>query len=764
MARRIELLAPAGDFASLKAAIASGADAVYLGGNAFSARAFAKNFDRDELQEAVRYAHLRNVKVHVTCNILYRDDELPELLDYIDFLYKIQVDAILIQDIGLLKLVRKMYPDLEVHVSTQMTCTSLAAVRYFEDLGVSRVVLAREESIENITHIAKNTPLEIEVFAHGAICVAYSGQCLMSSMIGKRSGNRGACAQPCRLPYQLKEDGKILNEKPQYMISPRDLCTIDHIDELIESGITSLKIEGRMKKPEYVAAVVSSYRKAIDHYYDHHQPAADEQDMTDMKQMFNRHYTSGYAFHDHKIVDGDFPGNRGMPAGEVIGYQSGKKRVRVRLTHTLKQGDSVLFTAIDQGRPINKMYINDRLVNHADPGDIAEIEFNEPVKNGEVRKTVSADLIHHLDQKISSHHNYRTIDFEVYAYLGAPLTLIAHSDHHDAEVTLGDAIAEASHSETSPERITQQLAKLGSSIYQMGDVQIYASEHINIPISLLNQARRNVISQLDKSFAEEIIHHDKRKEVHCESVTSHHPARYIAVVRTLRQLDEALDQMPDVYFYNDEGYEEACRIYEKHHQDVRIYLPRITMDDELKALEKKYHDVHHFIVNDYGAYRLFQSEDVIIGTGLNVFNHLSAASFKESVIASYECDEKAIQTMIPYNQEIILPIYGRMENMISEHCVISQYYYQKKVPHCNKCKGHSYELVDRRHVSFPVFTDDSCRNHILNSVPLYLKNHRQLNCSYMMMFTDEKNISDLLSELLNGHISDLNRKVTEGYF
>ena len=184
MKKRIELLAPAGDFDSLKAAIASGANAVYLGGNAFSARAFAKNFDRQELKEAVAYAHLRHVKIHVTCNILYKEEELADVLDYIGYLYEIQVDAVLIQDIGLMKLVHQMYPDFEIHVSTQMTVTSLEAVKYFEDLGVTRVVLARECSLEEIKKIVKNTKCEVEVFAHGALCVAYSGQCLMSSMIG----------------------------------------------------------------------------------------------------------------------------------------------------------------------------------------------------------------------------------------------------------------------------------------------------------------------------------------------------------------------------------------------------------------------------------------------------------------------------------------------------------------------------------------------------------------------------------------------------
>ena len=263
---RIELLAPAGDFESLQGAIANGANAIYLGTTAFSARAFAKNFSLEELNQAVQYAHLRNVRIFVTVNTLYQDDEMKDVLSLIDSLYDLQIDALLIQDIGLLKLVHERYPDMELHTSTQMSIMSLEALRYFEDLGVKRVVLARENTIDEIKYICSHTDLEIEVFAHGALCVGYSGQCLMSSMIGRRSGNRGACAQPCRLPYSLEEDGKIINTS--YLMSTMDLCTSDHINEYIEAGVASLKIEGRMKRPEYVAAVTQVYSKAIKHYYD----------------------------------------------------------------------------------------------------------------------------------------------------------------------------------------------------------------------------------------------------------------------------------------------------------------------------------------------------------------------------------------------------------------------------------------------------------------------------------------------------------------
>ncbi|UTY38761.1 U32 family peptidase [Allocoprobacillus halotolerans] len=265
--KKIELLAPAGDQESLIAAVQNGADAIYLGGTLFSARAYAKNFDDAQLQWAVSYAHLYGVKIYVTMNTLYKDSEMDALISYLKKLYDYQVDALIIQDIGLFDLVRSLFPDFEIHMSTQASIMNSYGVHYFEKCGASRVVLARENTIEEIQRICRQTDIEIEVFVHGAMCVCYSGQCLMSSMIGKRSGNRGQCAQPCRLQYQLLKDGKTLPERYPFLLSPKDMMTIEHIDSLIEACVSSLKIEGRMKRPEYVASVTRAYRQAIDAYY-----------------------------------------------------------------------------------------------------------------------------------------------------------------------------------------------------------------------------------------------------------------------------------------------------------------------------------------------------------------------------------------------------------------------------------------------------------------------------------------------------------------
>lgn len=259
----IELLAPAGSMEALKAAVESGADAIYLSGKMFGARAYANNFDEQGLKEAIEFAHLRNVKIHVTVNTLVDNSEIPALADYFRFLYEIGADAVLVQDLGAARLAQLVAPDLPLHASTQMTVNNLAGVLALQELGFSRVVLSREVTLKDIIHICRNSDVEIEVFAHGALCVCYSGQCLMSSMIGGRSGNRGRCAQPCRLPYTLvdKNNNNVLKDAGQYLLSPRDMNTLELIPEFIEAGVVSLKLEGRMKKPEYVAVVVDAYRQ-----------------------------------------------------------------------------------------------------------------------------------------------------------------------------------------------------------------------------------------------------------------------------------------------------------------------------------------------------------------------------------------------------------------------------------------------------------------------------------------------------------------------
>ena len=746
--KRIELLAPSGDFESLQGAIANGANAIYLGTTAFSARAFAKNFTLEELDKAIRYAHLRNVRIFVTVNTLYQDDEMNQVIALIDRLYQLQVDALLIQDIGLLKLVHERYPDMEIHISTQMSVLSLESLRYFEELGVSRVVLARENTIEEIKYICANTSLEIEVFAHGALCVGYSGQCLMSSMIGKRSGNRGACAQPCRLPYSLEEDGRIIDTS--YLMSTMDLCTSEHISDYIKAGVASLKIEGRMKRPEYVAAVTQVYAKAIAHYYDE-TPNYTQEDFNDMKQMFNRHYTSGYPFHDTHIVNNQFSGNQGVFLGYVKGYDYRAKRVSIALKNSLSQGDSIVFTEIDKGRPVNKIFYHNQLIHKADAGQTIQIEFDDVVKSGTVNKTVSLETIERLQKTYSKEKKYRYVNMDFRAYLGSPCTLTVECDHHKVTIVSEQIIEKAIKKATTNDRVHQQLMKLGNTIYDFGEINVFIDGHLFIPITLINDMRREALSQLDKYFSEKKLHTTPIQQLQIVPKVNQACSDYYVTVSRIEQLEEALKHFDHVFYYYNNDLGKALDCFHQFHKEPGLCLPRIMHDQDIDEMLQNplVQSFQSFIVNDYGSYRQLKGKKIIVGQGFNIYNHFSAAAFKEPVIASCECTRKQIRQMKNYNQNLILPIYGKIENMISEHCMISQSYFNKKVPHCQMCQKHHYALIDRKGISFDIFTDNHCRNHVLHNEPIYVENHSSLNVSYFIMLTteDKKETKDVLEDI-----------------
>ena len=375
-----ELLSPAGSMESLKAGIQNGADAIYLGGSSFGARAAATNFDNDELIEAVKYAKLRDVNIFVTVNTSIKETEIEDLISYTDFLYKIGVDAIILSDIGIAEVLRKRYPNMELHASTQISAHSLNDVLELKQVGFDRVVIARELGIEEIKEICDNVDIDIEVFIHGAICVSYSGQCLMSSMLGDRSGNRGRCAQPCRQSYKLinKTTGKIINVNGNYLLSPKDLCSIENIEKILDTGVKSLKIEGRMKRPEYVAVVTSRYRKAIDNYINNKITTDKKTLKEDLEAIFNRKFTSGYLMSKNgsDIINLDKPNNVGVKVGEVLSFNLKKNKLKIKLSGKLSKGDGINLGGGNIGRIIKDGEIFDCGV----AGDIVEIDFIKNIK------------------------------------------------------------------------------------------------------------------------------------------------------------------------------------------------------------------------------------------------------------------------------------------------------------------------------------------------------------------------------------------------
>ncbi|MEA4825238.1 MAG: peptidase U32 family protein [Clostridium sp.] len=379
---KIELLAPAGSMESIYAAVQNGADAVYIGGTKFSARAYASNFDEENMIRALEYCHLYNVKVYVALNILIKEEEVNEALEYIKFLYKIGVDALIIQDTGIAELIKRNFPDFEIHASTQMTVHNGEGAILLNELGFKRIVLSRELSLKEIKYISKDLGIETEVFIHGALCICYSGQCLMSSIIGGRSGNRGRCAQPCRLPYEIinKKSGSI---KKGYILSPKDICTLENIKDIIESGASSIKIEGRMKRPEYVAGVVSAYRKAIDEAYNTLGVSDSKANSKDnalekfnlqseekkLLQLFNRQgFSKAYMYGNvgKDMMAYNLPKNTGVMLGKV------NKDLTIKLEENINLQDGIRFG--EDGFTIFKIVKGSENVSKAVRGDIVKLK------------------------------------------------------------------------------------------------------------------------------------------------------------------------------------------------------------------------------------------------------------------------------------------------------------------------------------------------------------------------------------------------------
>lgn len=489
--RNIELLAPAGGMEQFYAAINNGADAVYLGGSKFNARIGAENFSIEEIEKACDFAHLRRAKVYVTMNTLMENSDLPEALSFACNLYRIGVDALIIQDIGLGELIHERIPNFELHLSTQATSYNYHAVEAAKELGYSRVVLARECTLEEIRSCCKGET-EIEVFAHGAMCFCYSGQCQLSRYIGGRSGNKGMCAQPCRLPYEFEgESGK----KSGFLLSPKDLCYIDRLGELIDAGVTSFKIEGRMKSKEYVATVVGIYRKYIDEYLSKGKYTVSDEDRFELAQIFNRGgFTEGYLHEDPEedFMSGSLPKNEGILAGKVIGSRRNGLLAEVIFDIPVKMGDvieihsretfSLMVTYLEKK---GEAYLVGDMKGDIHPGD-------------EVYRIISSDLMRKASVDVKRKSK---VDMDLYAFAGSPIRLSARACKESISVELDDFEIElAKKKATTEEEIKAQLCKTGDTPFEAGKIGIHMKEEVFIPVSKLNELRREALLKLEKKI------------------------------------------------------------------------------------------------------------------------------------------------------------------------------------------------------------------------------------------------------------------------
>lgn len=759
----VELLAPAGSREALVAAVENGANAIYLAGNAFGARAYASNFDREALREAIHFAHLRKVAIHVTVNTIVADEEMGPLRDYLRFLYEAGADAVLVQDLGVARVAHETVPDLPLHASTQMSVSSLEGVRALAELGFTRVVLARELSLKEIRHICAHAPVEIETFMHGALCVCYSGQCLMSSMIGGRSGNRGRCAQPCRLPYTLvDEKGQdVLGDKAgSYLLSPRDLSTIDVIPDLIEAGVSSLKIEGRMKRPEYVATVVRTYREAIDTYYAGKGYAVTQEERDDLAQIFNRDFTTAYleGRPGKAMMSDRRPNNRGLLIGRVTAYDWDARIVTVKLSGRLGLGDQVDFWVKVGGRVTATISAltdaKGRAVEEGQAGDIVSFAIPSAVRDHDrVFKVYDARLMERAKETYASGAPVRRIPvaIEVRAAVGEPLTVtLCDAEGHRGEGRT-DFIGEPARKRPlSEEIIRKQVSRLGTSVYEMKSLHCDIAGEVMVPMSEINEARRKAVEALDALRLKEIEVRPARPEPKfTDRIARPTPkkAHFLVAVDTLGKAEAALAAGADGILFGGESYEHrviAPEEYERAWQMAReagaridFNTPRIVHDGQQKHVERLLDAFAAFPPDAVHVHNIAMLALVRRLTDFAIHADYSLISYNKQTLAflkdygasgatlSPELTAKEIRQLAKESpRPLTCIVHGRLELMVSNYCVTGSFLGGCGEGPCTQpCTRGHFALKDRKDALFPLAMDQFCHMHVLNSKVLSMMPH-----------------------------------------
>lgn len=724
----VEILAPAGSMESLFAAINNGADAVYLGGSKFSARAYASNFDNENMKKAVDYCHVYNVKIYVTMNTLLKEHELKEAIKYVGYLYEIGVDALIIQDTGLIKLIRERYPDFEIHASTQLTIHNGEGALYFKEKGFTRIVLSRELSFKEIEYISKELNIETEIFIHGALCVCYSGQCLMSSMIGGRSGNRGRCAQPCRMEYTLTSEKG--GNKKGYLLSPKDMCTIDDVKSLINTGAYSFKIEGRMKRPEYVAGVVNNYRNAVDKELYNKKFDVNKAKRT-LMQLFNRSgFSKAYLVKNvgRDMMSYNFPKNTGVEIGKVD--NSGF----IVLKEDISLGDGI--RAKDNGFTISKILLNNNEVKLAKRGDKVKL-FPRDYKNGDLLfRTSSKELFSSLEKSIKPYEKKILLSGRVNFKINEPIELMVQFDDKEYKV-LGDVVSVAEKKPVLKERIEESLMKSGDYPYKFDKITFDNYEEGFIRVSSLNNLRRELFEQIMKDLASR--HRRRRVNINNvnENIIENNDSEIIYTCTTKEQLDTLMNLGiknigVDIFSREKDGIREIT-----NNQDVKIYIltPEIIkgeFDKVCSVIDKNIDKIHGIITSNHGMIKRYKGRTKLIGDyKLNIFNSESAKFYREDldiVNISLELNRKEIKEFVKnYNNGLSFNLYGKTELMVSEYCPIGSTFGGKCTDkECSMpCLKDRFTLIDRKNERFRVMTDAFCRSHIMNSVATNLIDEKE---------------------------------------
>lgn len=779
--KRPELLAPAGNWACARAAVEAGADAIYFGLDSFNARMRADNFRVSDLPELMAFLHERGVKGYLTLNTLVFEDELASARSVLVDVVKAGVDAAIVQDVGVCRLIRQISADFPIHASTQMTVTSAAGVRFADELGVQLVVLARECSIKEIKSIQTELTAEgegrspmvmpLEVFVHGALCVAYSGQCLTSEALGGRSANRGECAQACRMTYDLYRDGERVDlGDRRYLLSPQDLLGLEAIPELIQAGVSSFKIEGRLKTPEYVANVTSAYRRAIDASFaaasaEAHDGGERLEDIVehsryDLEMAFSRGLYSGWlhGIDNQSLVHARFGKKRGVYVGRVVRRTHQSILLEVEANAGLKEGDGLV---IDQGRPDQKeqggrVYrLRPAKVGRrqkVDSAKLVEVSFRpgalsyDRVQIGDrVWKTNDPDFDRRW-QRIAQTQKplyRRGISLSVTGKLGEPLEVEARDDlGHEVRVSSDAVLEEARSRPLNREILEQQLGRLGGTPLELVSLETKLPNTLILPVSELNRVRRKVVEKLT-ALRKRPLEWNCRPESftpidrHDEGNVGNPAPQLLVLVRTMAQLETVLDLgVREIYcdFEDPKAYRAAVQRYrslvasedaaENTNDGIFVAPPRIHKSDETWVLKQvKSCEPDGFLVRNYDHLNYFRGARLRGDFSFNVANSLTAQYFRskyelERVTASYDLNTEQLEALLkgapPTWFEVTIHQHMPMFHM--EHCVFCTFLSKgKDYRDCGRpCDKHEVELVDRVGQRHALKADVGCRNTVYN--------------------------------------------------
>lgn len=738
MNNKIEILSPAGSYESLKAAIAAGADAVYIGGSRFGARAYADNLDEEKMLEAIDYVHLHGRKIYLTVNTLLKEQELEgELYDYLLPYYRHGIDAVIVQDLGVLLFIKKNFPGLPIHASTQMTITDLLGARFMEKQGAERIVTSREMNLHEIKEISEKTNVEIESFVHGALCYCYSGQCLYSSLIGGRSGNRGQCAQPCRLPYKVNG-----NKNAEYILSLKDMCTLEYIPELIEAGIFSFKIEGRMKKPEYVALVTKMYRKYVDLYFQKGKKGfqIDPADKEKLLDLYNRGGSHGGYYHKKNgrdMVSLNRPNHAGVPALRVTKFSG--KSITCKALLDISAGDVIEL-----------------------PTESENFTFASPLKKGQsttfvthkkqnlqkdmiLSRTRNESLIREIHETIINRKIKEKINGKLIISEGTSAKLVLYYGDVVVE-SIGDIVQSAKNQPMDAARIEKQIRKTGNTEFEFENLEIVISGNVFLPMQSLNELRRIALEELERKILGvyrrtlDGMHRSRQEVIQAEVSTRSQQFQELYVyVEEVEQFQEVLgcDSVSRIYLdanavshiWDNQKNREVIANAHKAGKEIYLAMPHIIRSATKNRLSSNKEfifglDWDGLLIRNNESYEFLRDNQyqgkIVTDYSMYHFNKSAKMFWEnegiESFTAPLELNYKELYDVGMTNGELI--VYGYLPMMVSAQCIVNT------TKGCSHQKGR-LSFTDRYQKVFTAKNCcDYCYNVIYNTLPLALSDQK----------------------------------------